>query len=191
MLRSPHARDDRCWCARHCLPARRAHEYQRRGCRNVVVLEKALRRDPTLIGTFSPSGDSMIYVDKMGKRVTNEKLAYNESAQAFFKWDPVKSEYPNLVLMAIWDQRSQDSSASDEYGRFIVPKGVDASHVIKGKTWEELVANITKRVKKYSRPRASAASCRPLPPSTARRCAPGWRAAPPSRKPASRWSSTR
>ena len=29
-----------------------------------IVLEKALNDDPTLIGTFSPSGDSMIYVDK-------------------------------------------------------------------------------------------------------------------------------
>ena len=116
-----------------------------------IVLEKALNKDPTLIGTFSPSGDSMIYVDKHGNRVTNEKLAYNESAQAFFKWDPATSEYPNLVLVAIWDQRSQDHSASDEYGRFIVPKGTDSSHVIKGKTWDELIANIGKRVRKHSR----------------------------------------
>ena len=116
-----------------------------------IVLEKALNKDPTLIGTFSPSGDSMIYVDKHGNRVTNEKLAYNESAQAFFKWDPATSEYPNFVLVAIWDQRSQDHSASDEYGRFIVPKGTDASHVIKGKTWDELIANIGKRVRKHSR----------------------------------------
>jgi 3-oxosteroid 1-dehydrogenase len=116
-----------------------------------IVLEKALKKDPTLIGTFSPSGDSMIYVDKTGRRVTNEKLAYNESAQAFFKWDPTTSEYPNLVLVAIWDQRSQDNSASDEYGRFIVPKGADSSHVIKGNTWDELVDNIKKRVKKHSK----------------------------------------
>lgn len=116
-----------------------------------IVLEKALKKDPTLIGTFSPSGDSMIYVDKNGKRVTNEKLAYNESAQAFFQWDPVNSEYPNLVLVAIWDQRSQDHSSSDEYGRFIVPKGTDSSHVIKGATLEELSENIKKRVKKYAK----------------------------------------
>jgi hypothetical protein len=115
-----------------------------------VVLEKAVRKDPTLIGTFSPSGDSMIYVDRTGKRVTNEKLAYNESAQAFFKWDPAKSEYPNLVLIAIWDQRSQDFSASDEYGRFIVPKGTDDAHVIRGETLEELAANIGKRFAKLS-----------------------------------------
>jgi hypothetical protein len=48
-------------------------------------------------------------------------LAYNESAQAFFKWDPAKGEYPNLVLFAIWEQRSEDQSASDEYGIRLLP----------------------------------------------------------------------
>jgi 3-oxosteroid 1-dehydrogenase len=50
-------------------------------------------------------------------------LAYNESAHAFSKWDPVKGEFPNLVSFAIWDQRSEDQSAGDEYGRFIVTPG--------------------------------------------------------------------
>ncbi|SEF14979.1 FAD binding domain-containing protein [Rhizobiales bacterium GAS191] len=116
-----------------------------------IILEKALADDPTLIGTFSPSGDSMIYVDKTGRRVTNEKLAYNESAQAFFTWDPVKAEYPHLVLVAVWDERSQKHSASDEYGRFIVPEGVASSHVIKGATLAELAKNIRARVKTYAR----------------------------------------
>ncbi|MGO4832110.1 FAD-dependent oxidoreductase, partial [Rhizobiaceae sp. 2RAB30] len=115
-----------------------------------IVLEKALADDPGLIGTFSPSGDSMIYVDRNGRRVTNEKLAYNESAQAFFAWDPARSEYPNLVLVAIWDGRSQQHSASDEYGRFIVPEGVDDRHVIKGATLAELSGNIRSRVKKLA-----------------------------------------
>src|SRR5450755_2411299 len=110
-----------------------------------IVLEKALNHDPTLIGTFSPSGDSMIYVDKTGRRVTNEKLAYNESAQAFFTWDPVRAEYPYLVLAAVWDQRSQQHSAGDEYGRFIVPPGTDDAHVIKGRTPEELAGAIQVR----------------------------------------------
>ena len=98
-----------------------------------IVLEKALNDDPALIGTFSPSGNSMIYVDKTGRRVTNEKLAYNESAQVFFNWDPAKSEYPNLVLVAIWDERSQKNSASHEYGRFIVPDGADDSPCHQGR----------------------------------------------------------
>jgi len=114
-----------------------------------IVLEKALNKDPSLIGTFSPSGDSMIYVDRSGKRVTNEKLAYNESAQAFFKWDPTQSNYPNLVLTAIWDSRSQKHSASDEYGRFIVPEGQNDGHVIKADTLEQLAAAIDARLKKY------------------------------------------
>ena len=114
-----------------------------------IVLEKALKKDPSLIGTFSPSGDSMIYVDRKGKRVTNEKLAYNESAQAFFKWDPTQSNYPNLVLFAIWDQRSQNHSASDEYGRFIVPAGKDDGHVIKGQSLDQLAMGISSRLKKY------------------------------------------
>ncbi len=114
-----------------------------------IVLEKALSNDPNLIGTFSPSGDSMIYVNKEGKRVTNEKLAYNESAQAFFEWDPAAGEYPNLVLMAVWDQRSQDNSASDEYGRFIVPPGTDDKHVIRGDTLGELTKAIGERLSRY------------------------------------------
>lgn len=43
-------------------------------------------------------------------------LVYNESARAFFKWDPAKGEYPSLVLFAIWEQRSEDQGASDEHG---------------------------------------------------------------------------
>jgi succinate dehydrogenase/fumarate reductase flavoprotein subunit len=115
-----------------------------------IVLEKALNQDPTLIGTFSPSGDSMIYVDKTGRRVTNEKLAYNESAQAFFTWDPVKCEYPYLVLVAVWDQRSQKHSAGDEYGRFIVPPGADDAHVITGRTLDDLAAAIRARLARWS-----------------------------------------
>ena len=50
-------------------------------------------------------------------------LAYDESAHAFFKWDPAKGQCANLVLFAIREQRSEDQSASDEYGRFIVTPG--------------------------------------------------------------------
>ncbi|MFD2274305.1 hypothetical protein ACFS07_33505 [Undibacterium arcticum] len=51
--------------------------------------------------------------------------------------------------MSIWDQRSQDHSASSEYGRLIVPPGADDRHVIKGNTIEELVVGISARLKKY------------------------------------------
>ncbi len=114
-----------------------------------VMLEKALAGDAELIGTFSPSGDSMIYVNKHGRRVANEKLAYNEMAQTFFEWDPAAGEYSNLVLIAIWDRRSQEHCASDEYGRFIVPDGTDDSHVIRGETLGALTDAIAERLARY------------------------------------------
>ena len=114
-----------------------------------IVFEKAMARDPELIGTFSPSGDSMIYVNREGRRVANEKLAYNEMAQVFFEWDGARAEYPNLLLFAIWDQRSQEHSASDEYGRFIVPPGTNDAHVMKGMTLAALGNAIAERLERY------------------------------------------
>jgi 3-oxosteroid 1-dehydrogenase len=106
-------------------------------------------KDPNMVGMFSVAGDSMIWVDKSGRRTVNEKLPYNELAQQFFVWDSAKGEYPNLVLIQVWDQRSQDGSASDEYGRLIVPSGVDDAHVIKGATLAELAANLADRLKEF------------------------------------------
>lgn len=114
-----------------------------------ISLEKAVARDGSMSGMFSVAGDSMIFVDKHGKRVVDEKLNYHELAKKFFEWDGQKVEYPYLVLMSIWDQRSQDHSASPEYGRLIVPPGTDDRHVIKGNTLEELAAGIAARLKKY------------------------------------------
>ncbi|MBW3663182.1 MAG: FAD-dependent oxidoreductase [Actinobacteria bacterium] len=114
-----------------------------------VPLEKAVRSDPDISGMFSVSGDSMIFVNKRGERVCNEKLPYNELAHTFFEWDGEDAEYPNLILFQIWDQRSQDHSASDEYGRLIVPEGSDDRHVIKGDTLPELTEAIADRLEDY------------------------------------------
>jgi 3-oxosteroid 1-dehydrogenase len=115
-----------------------------------VSLEKAVARDPAMSGMFSVAGDSMLWVDKRGRRVVNEKLAYNELAQTFFRWDPAAAEYPYLVLVAIWDQRSQDHSASHEYGRLIVPPGTDDAHVIRGDDLAQLASAIGERLHRYA-----------------------------------------
>jgi succinate dehydrogenase/fumarate reductase flavoprotein subunit len=115
-----------------------------------VPLEAAVQQRPDLIGMFSVAGDSMIFVDKTGNRVVNEKLPYNELSQMFFTWDPVNGEYPYLVLMQVWDERSQRHSASDEYGRLIVGDlPVSDEHVIKGNTLVELTAGIRERLAAY------------------------------------------
>ena len=76
---------------------------------------------------------------------------------------------PNLVLISIWDQRSQDNSASHEYGRLIVPPGTDDRHVIKGNTLEELAANIDERFAEVRRRDRRHALHRRFPRATCRR----------------------
>lgn len=115
-----------------------------------IPLERAVARRPDMSGMFSVAGDSMIFVDKRGRRVVNEKLQYNELAQAFFAWDADAAEYPNLVLFQIWDQRSQDGSASDEYGRLIAPPGGDDAHVVRGDTLEDLADALRARLARYA-----------------------------------------
>jgi 3-oxosteroid 1-dehydrogenase len=113
-----------------------------------VPLESAVERRPELSGMFSVAGDSMLFVDKTGRRVVNEKLPYNELAQTFFQWDPLRGEYPYLVLIQVWDQRSQEHSASDEYGRLIT--GATDGHVLKGDTLPELAAAVRDRLARYA-----------------------------------------
>jgi 3-oxosteroid 1-dehydrogenase len=114
-----------------------------------VVYEKAVAKDGSLWGSFSPTGDSMIFVNKNGHRVVNEKLQYNEITRAFWVWDGPKQEFPNQLLVAIWDQQAQDNCSEPHYGAFIVPSGSDDRHVIKGATRAELAKNIAARLTKY------------------------------------------
>jgi hypothetical protein len=114
-----------------------------------IPLEPAVARRPEMSGMFSVAGDSTLFVDKTGRRVVNEKLPYNELAQFFFQWDPLRGEYPYLVLVQVWDQRAQDHSASDEYGRLIV-KDADDSHVLRGETFAELAEAVGARLAAYA-----------------------------------------
>jgi hypothetical protein len=114
-----------------------------------VPLEKSVARDPALSGMFVAGGDSMLMVDKRGKRVANEKLQYNELAQAFFSWDAVTAEYSHLVLIAVWDERSAQHSSGSEFGNLIPPPGADASHVVIASTLEELADGVRARLARH------------------------------------------
>lgn len=114
-----------------------------------VALERAVAGSDDFTGTFSVGGDSMLWVNKSGRRVVNEKLAYNEIAQSFFEWDPQRAEYPNFVQVAIWDQRSQQHSASTEYGRLIRPGAGNEAFELRGETLDELTDAIRERLQKY------------------------------------------
>jgi 3-oxosteroid 1-dehydrogenase len=121
-----------------------------------IPLEIALQKSPYLSGMFAVPGDSMIWVDKYGKRVVNEKTIYNELAMSFLAYDPAKLEYPRLLMFMIWDERSNtlwkaveehpptspSRLALDNYGNVIY----DDFHVIKGATLDELASNLEARL---------------------------------------------
>lgn len=116
-----------------------------------VPLEKSVQRRPDLSGIFTMVGDSMVIVNKHGRRVVNEKLQYHEIAQSFFAWDGEAAEYPNLVMACVWDQRTADAAGNDMFGSVVpAPGSTDTDHVIVGATLEELAANIAERYERYA-----------------------------------------
>jgi 3-oxosteroid 1-dehydrogenase len=69
-----------------------------------VVVELAVRNRATMGDVYYAFGDSMLMVNRFGRRVVNEKAPYNERAQVHFQWDAHRGEYPNLLLFMIFDE---------------------------------------------------------------------------------------
>ena len=125
-----------------------------------MPLEVSLAGSPYTSGIFAVPGDSMIFVDKYGRRIVNEKAIYNELTTKFFEFDAKKVEYPNLLLLMIWDQRTNDlwtateaiedttpsRLALDNYGNVIY----EDSHIIRGETMEDLTRNLEARLEKLA-----------------------------------------
>jgi len=98
-----------------------------------------------------PFGDSMIQVNKYGRRVANEKMVYNERTQAHFYWDASRTEYPNLLLFMIYDDHVAKNPSKWSFRDPIPAPGVDSPLVISGGTWQELATNIDARLAKYGK----------------------------------------
>lgn len=81
--------------------------------RTQVVLEEALQQRMVGGPVHIPPGDSMIIVNKHGRRVANEKRNYNDRSRVHFEWDPVAVEYPNQFLFLVVDQRTAETFAGN------------------------------------------------------------------------------
>ena len=112
--------------------------------RSQVVLGEALGSRGVGLGAFVLPGDSMVLVNKYGKRVVNEKRDYNDRTQAHFPYDPTHEEYPNHLLFMLFDERSIDAFG----GAFPFPanKG-EQPHLLEGASWDELFAKIDAQLK--------------------------------------------
>jgi 3-oxosteroid 1-dehydrogenase len=117
------------------------------GWRYQLVLDQVLQSPALATDVWGVVGDSMVVVSKHGKRVVDEKRPYADRGEVHFVYDPQASEWTNLVLVQIFDQRVLDLSA----GHYpIPPKGASAPYLIKGETWEELIGGISSRLAQHA-----------------------------------------
>jgi 3-oxosteroid 1-dehydrogenase len=115
-----------------------------------VVAELAVRVPETIRDVYEPFGDSMVIVDRAGRRVVNEKIPYNERAQVHFVWDPVRRMYPNLLLFMVWDDAVAQCSDTSRFRYPVPPPGEHADVVVTAPTFAELATELGQRLEKLA-----------------------------------------
>lgn len=106
------------------------------------VLEEVLQFSSVPQGAFLLGGDSMVVVNKHGRRMYDEKHVYNERTRSHLVWDGTRGEYGDLYQFMLFDDH-----AIEYGGSLMPPAGADfPPHVITADTWEELAAAIQERL---------------------------------------------
>jgi hypothetical protein len=111
-----------------------------------IPLEIALNTAGSSNDVWLPYGDSMVIVNKYGKRVVNEKAVYNERSQIHHVWDASAAEYPNLVLFMVWDSAVAKNPTAFAFRGAVPLPGQTAPYVIEGQTLAELAHNVDARL---------------------------------------------
>lgn len=115
-----------------------------------LVVELAIRNRSTLRDVYSPFGDSMMMVNRHGRRVMNEKATYNERGQVHFHWDAGRREYPNYLMFWLFDDALVNNSQASRF-RFPIPAPDEKlQYVISAPTWSELCTAICDRLSKLA-----------------------------------------
>jgi 3-oxosteroid 1-dehydrogenase len=108
-------------------------------------------------GAFRLPGDSMVLLNRYGQRCVNEKFTYNEMTRAFFRWDESRAEYPNRVVVMVFDDdvgercRLMPGDAPiDEGGANPIPRpGGNDRHELVADSLEDLAVLIDGRLAEH------------------------------------------
>jgi succinate dehydrogenase/fumarate reductase flavoprotein subunit len=117
-----------------------------------VVFEQALAQDPDLIANFTLAGDSVLAVNRHGRRAGNEKATYNDRTQSHFAWDPARAEYPSFLQFALLDERTRTRFPSGsglldhQAGNFIPPLGEESPYLLRAATLAGLAQQLSERL---------------------------------------------
>lgn len=111
--------------------------------RNEGIFEQAIADSGNYNCTWYYKGDSMLMVNRDGRRFVNERRNYQDRPMAHFDWDPNWATWENLLGILVYDQRVQDSWG----GEFPYPQDPDTTpYVIKADTLDALADAIIERV---------------------------------------------
>ena len=114
--------------------------------RSDSAIELYLENPDGMSNIFFMSGDSMILVDKYGKRYVDEKRNYNDRGRMHFEWDAQDAEYKNMLTFLVSDERT----ASMWQGQMPYPRKGDPlpGYLIKADDLDALADRISERLRK-------------------------------------------
>ncbi len=108
-----------------------------------IVLEQAIA-DPTGVhNVFYIPGDSILEVNRYGKRIMDEKRNYTDRTMLHFVWDPQRAEWTNMLVFMIFDNRT--ATLWQGFPPYPV-QGTPASYLLAADTLEQLSAKIADRL---------------------------------------------
>ena len=108
-----------------------------------VALDQAVR-NRVAYGGGSASGDSMIVVNRLGRRCVNEKRQNPERGRSHFVWDTSTCSYLNLIQFAVYDDFTRERFGST--GGTVLRPGLSAPHILSAPTLEALATQIDTRL---------------------------------------------
>ena len=113
------------------------------------MIEAFLENPNASSNIFYIVGDSVMIVNKYGKRIVDEKRNYNDRARVHFEWNPERAEWTNMLTFMIFDDRT----ATLWQGWPPLPRKDSQlpKHIIKADTLDDLAIDLSQHLEALSK----------------------------------------